>query len=173
MTPRARTTHVTRTCNDVFFFNFPMKTLNEHAFVFCCRKFDVGALQYTKTRKRFYAEVRIMTSTMDVDDRSDSDDDEEIVERGAFNALVVVTCALQKSYRTLFFLFGLRLQREREGRRSKHTRANFFFCIQQRTNSKKRNASFDCFRTRSSSRFLFNRARRERLCIVVKTSRWT
>jgi hypothetical protein len=27
---------------------------------------------------------------MDVDDRSDSDDDEEIVERGAFNALVVV-----------------------------------------------------------------------------------
>jgi len=51
-----------------------------HSF-FCCRKFDVGALQYSKTRKRFYAEVRIMTSTMDVDDRSDSDDDEEIVER--------------------------------------------------------------------------------------------
>jgi len=58
---------------------------------------------------------------MDVDDRSDSDDDEEIVERGAFNALVVV-CATKILYTLFLFLSGLRSQREREkgGDRNKY-----------------------------------------------------
>lgn len=93
-----------------------------------------------------------MTSTMDVDDRSDSDDDEEIVERGAFSALVVVLmCALHKSYTYSFFFFLVFVLNERE-REKGGDRNKFFFCIQrQRTNSKKRNASFDRFRTRSVS----------------------
>jgi hypothetical protein len=108
---------------------------------------------------------------MDVDDRSDSDDDEEIVERGAFNALVVVVCAVQKSY-TLFFLFVLVFnERENVGDRNKRARF-FFFCIQQRTNSKKRNASFDCFRTRSISFSLQPRAARTTLHRRESVDRW-
>lgn len=132
-----------------------MKTLNMYAKIRFYRRENLTSARYTisKTRKRFYyAEVRIMTSTMDVDDRSDSDDDEEIVERGAFSALVVVLmCALHKSYTYSFFFFLVFVLNERE-REKGGDRNKFFFCIQrQRTNSKKRNASFDRFRTRSVS----------------------
>jgi hypothetical protein len=102
-----------------------MKTLNMYAKIRFYRRENLTSARYTisKTRKRFYyAEVRIMTSTMDVDDRSDSDDDEEIVERGAFNAhlVVVLTCALHKSYTHSFFSFwSSTRERERERRRSK------------------------------------------------------
>ena len=139
------------------------------------RRENLTSARYTisKTRKRFYyAEVRIMASTMDVDDRSDSDDDEEIVERGAFNALVVVVlmCALHKSYTHSFFSFwSSTREREKGGDRNEF----FFFCIQrQRTNSKKRNASFDCFRTRSVSFSLQLRAARTTLRRRESVDRW-
>jgi len=142
------------------------------------RRENLTSARYTisKTRKRFYyAEVRIMTSTMDVDDRSDSDDDEEIVERGAFNALVVV-CATKILYTLFLFLSGLRSQREREkgGDRNKYF---FLFVFNDKERIQRRETRRSTVSALVPSRFLSNRARRERLCVVVKASidggRWT
>jgi len=116
-----------------------------------------------------------MTSTMDVDDRSDSDDDEEIVERGAFNALVVV-CATKILYTLFLFLSGLRSQREREkgGDRNKYF---FLFVFNDKERIQRRETRRSTVSALVPSRFLSNRARRERLCVVVKASidggRWT
>ena len=142
------------------------------------RRENLTSARYTisKTRKRFYyAEVRIMTSTMDVDDRSDSDDDEEIVERGAFNALVVV-CATKILYTLFLFLSGLRSQRERERKAAIET--NFFsFVFNDKERIQRRETRRSTVSALVPSRFLSNRARRERLCVVVKASidggRWT
>ena len=152
-----------------------MKTLNMYAKI---RRENLTSARYNnKTRKRFYyAEVRIMTSTMDVDDRSDSDDDEEIVERGAFNALVVVVlmCALHKSYTLSFSFWSSTRERERKAA----IETNFFsFVFNDKERIQRRETRRSTVSALVPSRFLSNRARRERLCVVVKASidggRWT
>ena len=116
-----------------------------------------------------------MASTMDVDDRSDSDDDEEIVERGAFNALVVVLmCALHKSYTYSFFFFLVFVLNERKAAIETHI---FSFVFNDKERIQRRETRRSTVSALVPSRFLSNCARRERLCVVVKASidggRWT
>ena len=115
---------------------------------------------------------------MDVDDRSDSDDDEEIVERGAFNALVVVLmCALHKSYTYSFFFFLVFVLNEREREKGGDRNEFFSFVFNDKERIQRRETRRSTVSALVPSRFLSNRARRERLCVVVKASidggRWT
>jgi hypothetical protein len=72
---------------------------------------------------------------------------------------------------SFFYLLFVFNEREKGGDRNK--RARIFSFVFNKERIQRRETRRSTVSALVPSRFLFNRARRERLCIVVKTSRWT